>query len=190
MIQLPKNKQKRIQLLAALAGTLIVPTLLGVFLVGPQKAKLTYIRKQTADTQAHLNSIEGMIEQSNASSNALSVVNAALSATETDMATGDIYAWAVDNMRHFKADYKVEVPEIGQPTVGDVDLFSTFPYKQFKFSMHGTGYYHDIGKFIADLEDKFPHMRVVDLEITPAATTDGEKLTFSMDIVALVKSSS
>jgi hypothetical protein len=189
MIQLPKNKQKRNQLLAALAGTLIVPTVLGIFLVSPQYAKLKYIQKQTADTREHLKSIEGMIQLSNASSNALSQVTTVLSATETDMATGDIYAWAVDNVRHFKADYKVEVPEIGQPTVGDVDLFSAFPYKQFKFSMHGSGYYHDIGRFIADLEDKFPHMRVVNLEITPAGI-DGEKLTFSVDIVALVKSSS
>ena len=189
MIQLPKNRQKRNQLFAAVAGTVIVVVLLGVFLVNPQYAKLKYIRKQTADTQEHLKSVEGLIQESNASSNALSKVTGALSATETDMATGDIYAWAMDNMRHFKANYKVEVPEIGQPTVGDVDLFTAFPYKQFKFSMHGSGYYHDIGKFIADLEDKFPHMRVIDLEITPAGA-DGEKLTFSMNIVALVKSSS
>jgi hypothetical protein len=189
MIPLPKNKQKRNQLLAAMAGTVIVPFLLGIFLVSPQYAKLKSVKKQAADTKEHLKSVEGLIQASIASSNELSLVTATLSTSETDMATGDIYAWAVDNMRHFKSNYRVEVPEIGQPTVSDVDLFTTFPYKQFKFSMHGSGYYHDIGRFIADLEDKFPHMRVIDLEITPAGA-DGEKLTFSMNIVALVKSSS
>lgn len=189
MIQLPKNRQKKNQFFAAVAGAAIVLVLLAIFLVRPQYAKLALVKKQTADTQAHLKSVESMIEASNASSNELSGVTATLSTSETDMATGDIYAWAVDNIRHFKSNYRVDVPEIGQPTESDVDLFTTFPYKQFKFSMHGSGYYHDIGRFIADLEDKFPHMRVVNLEITPAGT-DGEKLTFSLDIVALVKSSS
>jgi hypothetical protein len=186
---LPKNRQKKNQFLATAAGTVIVVVLLGIFLVRPQYTKLTYIKKQTADMQAHLKSIEGLIQESNASSNQLSAITATLSAQETDMATGDIYAWAVDNMRHFKSNYRVDVPEIGQPSVADVDLFTTFPYKQFKFSLHGAGYYHDIGKFIADLEDKFPHMRVVNLQMAPAGV-DGEKLSFSMDIVALVKSSS
>jgi hypothetical protein len=166
-----------------------VVCLLGIFLVRPQYTKLTNIKKQTADTQAHLKSIEGLIQQSSASSNELRAITATLSTEETDMATGDIYAWAVDNIRHFKVNYKVDVPEIGQPSVSDVDVFTAFPYKQFRFSLHGTGYYHDIGKFIADLEDKFPHMRVVNLEMVPSGG-DSEKLTFSMDIVALVKSSS
>ena len=189
MIQLPKNRQKRNQLFGTAAGTAIVVCVLGFFLVRPQYTKLAYIKKQTADTQAHLKSIEGLIQQASASSNELSAATATLSAAETDMATGDIYAWAVDNMRHFKADYKVDVPEIGQPSVGDVDLFAAFPYKQFRFSLHGSGYYHDIGKFIADLEDKFPHMRVVNLQMLPSGS-DSEKLVFSMEIVALVKSSS
>jgi hypothetical protein len=53
----------------------------------------------------------------------------------------------------------------------------------------GTGYFHDIGKFIADLENKFPHMRVVNLAIDPSNAQGAglEKLSFRMEIVALVK---
>ncbi len=189
MIQLPKNKQKRNQFLLTVAGTVVVVTVMGFGLVRPQYAKLSNIKKETADTQSHLKSTESLIHLSNASSNELSDVTADLSDTEVDMATGDIYAWSVDNIRHFKSSYKVDVPEIGQPSVSEVDLFLTFPYKQLRFSIHGNGYYHDIGKFIADLEDKFPRMRVVNLQMSPVGG-DTEKLSFSMDIVALVKSSS
>ena len=104
------------------------------------------------------------------------------------MAVGDIYAWTLDTIRHFKAGYKVELPVIGQPTVGAMDLLPSFPYQQLRFSISGTGYYHDIGKFIADFENRYPHMRVVNLDMAPVGG-DGEKLSFRADVVALVKSS-
>ena len=186
---LPKNKQKRNQLFLALGGAVVLVAGLGFGLVRPQYAKLAIIKKQMADTQKHLESIRHLVQESDAESNQLKDVALILSNAEADMATGDNYAWTVDTMRHFKANYKVDMPDIGQPAAGDEDLFPHFSYKQIRFSVHGTGYYHDIGKFIADLEDKFPHMRVVNLDMSPAGS-DSEKLAFSMEIVALVKSSS
>jgi hypothetical protein len=46
-----------------------------------------------------------------------------------------------------------------------------------------------LGKFIADFENSFPHSRVVHLVVEPAVGPDGnnEKLSFRMEIVALVK---
>ena len=186
---LPKTKQKRNQLVLTLGGALLLVVGLGFGLVRPQYAKLAGIKKETIDTEKHLDGIRHLVQESDAGSNQLREATLVISNAEADMATGDIYAWTVDTMRHFKANYKVDVPEIGQPTVGDVDLFPHFAYKQIRFSLHGTGYYHDIGKFIADLEDKFPHMRVINIEMSPVGT-DSEKLTFSMEIIALVKASS
>jgi hypothetical protein len=54
----------------------------------------------------------------------------------------------------------------------------------------GTSYYHDLGKFIADFENQFPLFRVLNLEMEPAPSVAGaekEKLSFKMDVVALVK---
>jgi hypothetical protein len=69
-----------------------------------------------------------------------------------------------------------------------VDLFTAFPYKQIRFTINGKAYYHDLGKFIADFENNFPHARVVNLVID-SASSDGEKLSFRMDIIVLVKPS-
>jgi hypothetical protein len=83
----------------------------------------------------------------------------------------------------------VEIPEVGHPTIGESDLLPSFPYKQIQFAINGTVYYHDLGKFIADFENSFPHSRMVRLVVEPAASTDSnsEKLSFKMDIITLVK---
>ncbi|HSY42361.1 MAG TPA: hypothetical protein VK811_00515 [Candidatus Acidoferrum sp.] len=189
MIFIPKNRQKRNQLFIALGGAILLIAGLVFGLIRPQYTKLSSIRKQIQDTQEHYKSIENLIKQSNAGGTELAALTNDLANTESDMATGDIYAWTVDTMRHFKIGYRVEVPDVGQPSVSDVDVIPNFPYKQLKFTIRGTGYYHDVGKFIADFENKFPHMRVLNLDMS-SSVNDGEKLSFSMDIVALVKNAS
>ena len=64
--------------------------------------------------------------------------------------------------------------------------------EQIKVNINGTAYYHDLGKFIADFENNFPHIRIVNLTIEPASAGEpgNEKLSFRMDIVALVKPNS
>src|ERR1035438_2962631 len=56
-------------------------------------------------------------------------------------------------------------------------------------AINGTVYYHDLGKFIADFENSFPHSRMVRLVVEPAASTDShsEKLSFKMEIITLMK---
>ena len=112
-----------------------------------------------------------------------------LSHAEEDSATGDFFAWTYDTIRQFKINRHVDITSIGQPVLADVEMLPNFPYKQIKFQIIGTGYYHDIGKFIADLENKFPHMRVVNLTMDTASNTESsnEKLAFRIEIAALVK---
>ena len=64
-----------------------------------------------------------------------------------------------------------------------------FPYKQIRFRSSARGYYHDMGKFVADFENKFPHCRVLNLQADCTGTppSGGEKLNFRMEIAALVK---
>jgi hypothetical protein len=108
------------------------------------------------------------------------------------MVSGDFYSWTYNTIRTFKAAYRVDIPEIGHPDISDTDLLPDFSFKQVKFSVSGTAYYHDLGKFTADFENKFPHMRLVNLAIQPVQTSgsNDEKLSFKMDIVALVKPAS
>jgi hypothetical protein len=76
--------------------------------------------------------------------------------------------------------------------VADVSLIPSFPYKQATVGVGGTAYYYDLGKFLAELENRFPYMRVQNLLLEPspgANPEEKEKLSFRMEIVALIKPS-
>jgi hypothetical protein len=54
----------------------------------------------------------------------------------------------------------------------------------------GTAHYHELGRFISDFENEFPHVRLLNLgiELVPTSSGERELLTFKMEIVTLVKS--
>ena len=188
----PKDKEKRTQLVLVILCTLVVFGLIGFALIRPQYKTLSKIYRSESDARAKLKQITDTIKRAGDTSIQLSNVTSNLVRAEGDMAFGDNYAWTYDTLRKFKATYRVDIPNIGQPSLGDVDILPRFPYKQIRLSVTGTAYYHDLGKFLADFENNFPHIRIVNLVIEPvnAAEAGNEKLTFKMDIIALVKPNS
>jgi len=187
MNKLPKEKRDR--LILVILGTVVLLGLVGFGLIQPQYNTISKIKKETVVAQYKLLSIEDTIKRGDSTTTALIDISYTLSHAEDDMASGDIYSWTYDTIRHFKTPYKVEIPPPGQPTISDVDLIGNFPYRQLKFNVTGTAYYHDLGKFIADFENNFPHIRVVNITLEPVGGTgdDAEKLSFRMDVIALIK---
>ncbi|MGC9941538.1 MAG: hypothetical protein ABSE48_06855 [Verrucomicrobiota bacterium] len=174
---------------------LITAALIGsvyFLLISPQNTENHKLVNQTNDRQSDLDKYRKIISQAEASSNQLASATLQLRNSEADIASGDIYAWIYDTIRRFKTGYNLNIPTVSQPAIGEVDLIPNFPYKQLKLSLVGTGYYHDLGKFVADFENNFPHMRLVNLSIQTASDPNGasEQLSFRMDVVALVKPNS
>jgi len=185
------SKDKRNQFVLVLVGTLAVIALMWFELIRPRYTALAQVVASQSVAAKKLDGIQTAIKHATTTATELTNVTQTLSDAENDMASGDLYSWTYNTIRRFKAQYQVDIPEIGRPDVGAVDLFSSFPFKQVKFTITGTAYYHDLGKFIADFENTYPHIRVVNLQIQPADATDGaEKLSFRMDIIALVKATS
>ena len=170
-------------------GSIGAIALIYFFLIAPQVAQNKKLESQITTQKGKLQQIQDTIKSAGTSLNAATGASTDLAAGEEDVARGDLYAWTYDKIRKFKSGFKVDVPSIGQPTTIPPDLFPEFPYKQIRFSLNGTGYYHDIGKFISAFENHFPHMRLVNLTIEPSSGQDSttEKLSFRMDVVALVK---
>ena len=187
---LPKDKEKRKQLVLALIITVAVVVLIVFGLIRPQMEGISNTKEKIKAAQDKLQSVHDAIQKANEISLQLADVNSTLSRAEEDMASGDVFLWTIDTVRNFKADYKVEIPTVGQPVKSDVDLLGHFPYKQAKFTVNGSAYYHDFGKFIAAFENKYPHIRVVNISLEPTseAGASGEKLAFSMELIALIKS--
>jgi hypothetical protein len=186
---LPKDKEKRKQLVLALISTVGLVLLIIFGLIRPQYDAIEKTKEKVKAAQDNLQTVQDTIKKANEISLQLADVNLTLTHAESDMATGDPFAWAYDAIRSFKADYKVEIPTVGNPTMGEVNLLGRFPYRQAKFTVNGTAYYHDFGKFIAAFENRFQHIRVVNISLEPAgdAGANSEKLAFSMDIIALIK---
>jgi Tfp pilus assembly protein PilO len=188
MKRLPPDKLNK--LIIVIVATLAAVGMVYYLLIGPQKEENQKLAAETVGQVAKLQQIKTSVKQAEVTANKVNEIAQLLGRAEEDTATGDLFAWTYDTIRQFKGNRHIEIKSIGQPVVSDVDLIAGFPYKQIKFQIMGTGYYHDIGKFVADLENKFPHMRVVNLTMDSGSLTEsssGEKLSFRLEIAALVK---
>jgi Tfp pilus assembly protein PilO len=187
MKRLPPAKRNQLIMVLLITAALIGSVYF--FLIGPENDANRKLGSDTSDRLADLDKYKKIIKQADATAKQLVDITARLNRTEQDVATGDVYSWTYDTIRRFKAAYNnVQIPTSGQPSVSDVDLIPNFPYKQVRVSLNGTAYYQDLGKFIADFENNFPHIRLVNLMIEPVGQI--EQLNFHVDMVALVKPNS
>lgn len=184
-------KEKRDQLLLVVLITALAMGGLGFGLIRSQYTSLKRIRSNERDASAKLQTMKNTISRAEQIETELGEISRALAAIEENMASGDSYSWAIDQIRRFRLGYKVEVPAISQPVVSENTLLPAFPYKQASFALSGSGFYHDIGRFIADFENQFPEIRIVNLRLSPVTglvnEEEKEKLEFKMDIVALMR---
>jgi hypothetical protein len=185
MNKLPK--EKRDQLILVGMGTLFLLILIVFGLIRPQYGTISAVNAQISAARNHLQSMEDTIKKASTVSSQLAELTYTLTQTEGDMVSGDPAQWIYNTIRNFKEHYKVDISVNSQLSMGEVDLLPHFPYKQLKVTVGGTAYYHDLGKFIADFENTFPHARIANLTLEPVGGTgeNNEKLSFRMDIIAL-----
>lgn len=115
-----------------------------------------------------------------------------LEAIEEKIPVGDPYRWLVKAFGEFSAASRVSIGNIEAPHVSEFGIYPQVPYKAATFTLSGTGFYHEFGTFLADLENEFPHMRVRRLELSPAypgesASPEGEKLNFHVELMVMYK---
>jgi Tfp pilus assembly protein PilO len=187
--KLPKEKRKHLVLVVL--ATLIAVAGLYFGLIQRQHENLGRLAQQKDAAAKKLKLVLSAIQQSDSIKADLDEVRDRLARSEADVASGDLYAWVINSLRQFKAPYKVEIPQFSQlGPVADVNLIPGFPYKQATLTVAGTAHYHDLGQFIADFENQFPHIRLINLSMdanAPSANTEPETLSFKLDIVTLVK---
>jgi Tfp pilus assembly protein PilO len=190
MKNLPKDKRNR--LIMVIAITILVLTGLYFGLISYQEKHLEELAESKAKLEGKLDTIQQVVKNADYVETEVASTSKRLSELEDDMVTGDAYAWMYPKMKEFKSAYKtVEVAQLVPTMEGkDVNVLPKFPYKYVSFTVQGTAFFHDFGKFLADLENHFPLFRVLNLDLQPApaqAETDKEKLTFKMEILPLVK---
>lgn len=179
-------KDRRNPFIIVVVSTAVLLFIIYFALIRSQNATLSKLADSRKSAETKLLGMVSTIKNADLTARQLAETTTALTQAEADMASGDLYSWTYNTIRQFKQSYKVEIPEVGHPEVGDVDIFQTYPYKQIRFSVAGTAYFHDLGKFVADFENAFPHARVVNLAFEPTAAIGGEKISFRMQIIELL----
>ena len=185
------SKEKRNQLVLIAMSTLVIVAVLWYGLIRNQQTSLHKAQTLRKGDEVKLQQIQDTIKNSKQIEAELLIVSNKLAVQEEDMASGDLYSSMVSDIRKFKQSYRVDIPQFSSS--GDavpVNLMPKFPYKQFTVGISGTAHFYDLGRFIADFENRFPTCRILNLELAPASAQgpeEREKVTFRMDIVSLVK---
>lgn len=184
------SKEKKTQLFLVVLITVAALNGLGFGLIRHQYANLKTLAQRHATADQKLHQMRDTVKNRDLLAASLAESKATLSDMESDMASGDLYSWVVNTFRRFKGPYKVEIPQLGPlGPITDATLLPSFPYKQATVTVAGKAHFHDFGHFLADFENTFPHMRVLNLnlEIEPAPQ-DPELISFRMEVAVLVKS--
>ena len=184
-------KEKRNQLILICLVTVAVLAGLGFGLIRHQYGNLTRLANKKWEAERKLVLMQQQVKHANQIEAELAEARNTIANLEAGMASGDLYSWVINTVRGFRGAYKVEIPQfspIGLPS--EVNLVAKFPYKQVTLTLAGMAHYHELGKFLADLENEFPHIRLqnLDIQVNPNARgEDAEKLVFKVDMVTLVK---
>jgi hypothetical protein len=184
-------QEKRNKLIAVVLGTLVALAGLYFGLIQYQEQGLQGLAQKKAAVEKRRQQVQDAIKSATKIEADLTNAKKALADAEVDIASGDLYAWMMNWLRRFKADYKVEIPQYSQLGLPmDVNLLPNFPYKQTTLIVSGTAHFHDLGRFLADLENQFPHVRLLNLSLdvnAPSASVEPETLSFKVDVVTLAK---
>ncbi len=189
-MKIPKEKRNSL-ILVGIAAVAVV-ALLYFFLIGVQSAKIKEISAKIESAQHRKEKIESAVKNAAQIEADLKKESKVLAGLENDMApaSGDTFLWQINMMKHFKGERAVEIPELGSGNAADCNLLPKFPYRQVTLTVGGSAFYHDFGRFLADFENTYPHMRVLNLQVFPKpalSPADKEKIGFKMEIVTLTK---
>ena len=192
MKNLPKEKRER--LILVIIGTLVIMVAMYYGVIGAQRTTLVKTLQRAKDEQSRVNNGQRLAGTVAQLQKGIEASEAQLKAIEDNMASGDMYSWMILTINNFKENggYQVEIPTFSREVNGEVGMLTKFPYRAAIFSVRGSAHFHDFARFVADLENAFPYIRLQNIELDPGSSTygnasnDPEKLGFRMEVVTLV----
>jgi hypothetical protein len=195
MNNLPKAKRDHL-ILVGIATVAIVAALV-LFVGESQRAELKRTQLKTENIRSKLSQADKLSREEPQIQERLQTLTKQLSEREITLAPErDTYAWFLQSLTQFLSLHRgagVTASGISQPEIGEATLLPKFSYKTATFHVKANGFFHDVGRFIADLETQFPYVRVQNVEmqhgIAGGPITDPEKLYSTFDIVMLMQPS-
>lgn len=195
MNKLPKEKRDKLLLVTVISLVILAGIYFGLIeyqkkLLGTLNSRVEKKRSEVEKGKKFLNTAETV------EADLLTYSNKLRDLEETMAPSENLYAWVLNNMQRFTLSlpYPIEIPLYTQPAVGEVNILPQFPYRSATYTVRGNAFYHNFGKFLAAFENKYPHIRIQNLELDQATSSateekDREKLNFKMELVTLIKPS-
>lgn len=187
MTRLPKDRRDK--LILTIIVTVFIAAGLYFGVISFQRTHLQALKVKKEQDAHKANEVEDSIRNAKKIQADLQQKSTELATAESDMASGDPYLWMVNLIRNFQMGYNLDISQFSAISKPDVGLYPKFAYKQVSINVGGAAYYHDLGRFIADFENRFPHIRIQELTLEPPGVPSGDrdKLNFRMEVVALMK---
>jgi len=168
---------------------------LGLGVIKPQYERLQRVAAQHKSIAAQASHIEDVLSTTDRVNAEFSLASRNLNEAESDISTSgsDLFEWSVLALHKFSAPYQVKFLKFspGEAPASPPDLASA-SYHEGLTSVWGKARFHCFGQFLADLENQFPHFRVINISLEPERgnNDESEGLSFKMDLVYLVKHNS
>ncbi len=166
------SKEKRDKLILVCIAGIAVAGVLYTFVLGSQKNKLTAIQSQISGAQGKLAKAEGALKAAHVIEAQLAENKKLIDERQEKMAPqGQYYYWFLKLVDQFRKDEKLDsgfIVDITMPEFIEAGMLPKFPYKAASFGLRVNGQFHDVGRFIANLENAYPYFRVQSIRLSPA----------------------
>jgi hypothetical protein len=194
MNNLPKAKRDQLILISVFTVGIIAALIF--FVMDAQRVQLKQTAVKTETMRTKLNLADKLSREEPQLTERLQNSVKSLGTREALLAPErDTYAWLLQNMAQFLSTHRgagITPAGISQPDVTEAMLLPKFNYKAATFHVKASGFFHDFGRFVADLETEFPYVRVQNVDMvrtSGGALSDPEKLNISFDMVMLMQPS-
>jgi Tfp pilus assembly protein PilO len=157
------------------------------------KSRLTQVGAKIVEVKTKEQEARKLVQQADQRQADLDAAHERLATIEDKMIAGDMNNWIRTVIITFKstANYgSLDINTFSSSEELRTSMLPDFPYRSFLYRVNGTAYYHDLGRFLADFENAYPHIRVLNVDLQPVDPSQGkqaEALNFTVEIVALLK---
>ena len=190
MIRIPPAK--RVPFVSLVLATVAVMGGLWYTLIRPQEVKLGAQKILVNEAGEQVKTVKHNAELMAKYEKDARIAKKALDSLESKLAAGDVYRWVIRTFSDEQKFPNVELSNFEPPAVNEPTKETRVHYRVASFSIAGVALYHDFGKYLANLENGFPNMKIQKLELEsshPGETgaDDAEKLNFRILVNLFVK---
>ena len=186
-------------------GTGVVLAILYFFVISAQQTALADCAQKIGAAQEKLTKAEHWLRMAPVIQTRLAASRKELEAKHDDMAPLEKFKWFYNTLEKFLVQHRIKLVDITrEPELSELGVLPKFPFQAASFGVKLNARYHDFGTFLADFENRFPYMRVQNLDIAPgggatmsaskergsaasALAASPESLSITLRVVTLVK---